>query len=56
MAKNNSLFLDEILLHLIEIGGDAEEGGDKIQGKGGLGNLWIISVSDNTAEIIYTTN
>ena len=34
MAKNNSLFLDEILLHLIETGGDAEKGGHQVQGKG----------------------
>ena len=40
MAKNNwwffnaSLFLDEILLNLVEIGGDAEEGGHQIQGGG----------------------
>ena len=34
MAKNNSLFLDEILLHLIETGGDAEKGGHQVQGEG----------------------
>ena len=34
MIFNVSLFLDEILLNMIEIGGDAEEGGHQVQGEG----------------------
>ena len=34
MIFNVSLFLDEILLNLVEIGGDAEEGGHQVQGEG----------------------